>query len=50
MARTDFESIDQYHKAFPREVADRMQQIRKLVHSVVRSGKRRTALGEKTKK
>lgn len=35
MARTDFKSIDQYHKAFPPEVADRMQQIRKVVHNVV---------------
>jgi uncharacterized protein YdhG (YjbR/CyaY superfamily) len=35
MARTDFKSIDQYHKAFPPDVADRMQQIRKVVHSVV---------------
>ena len=35
MAKTDFKSIDQYHKAFPPDVADRMQEIRKLVHNVV---------------
>ena len=35
MAKTDFKSIDQYHKAFPPEVAERMQQIRNVVHKVV---------------
>ena len=34
MAKTDFKSIDQYHKTFSPELAGRMQQIRELVHKV----------------
>jgi uncharacterized protein YdhG (YjbR/CyaY superfamily) len=35
MAKTDFKSIDDYHKSFPAEVVERMQQIRNAVHEVV---------------
>lgn len=35
MAKTDFKSIDQYHKAFAPEMVQRMQQIREVVHKVV---------------
>jgi uncharacterized protein YdhG (YjbR/CyaY superfamily) len=36
MAKTDYRSIDQYHAAFPPDLAKRMQQIRDIVHKVVR--------------
>jgi len=35
MAKTDYKSIDQYHKAFPADVVARMQAIREAVHKVV---------------
>ncbi len=35
MAKTDYKTIDQYHAAFPADVAERMQEIRNVVHSVV---------------
>lgn len=35
MAKTDYQSIDQYHTAFPAEVAERMQNIRNAVHKIV---------------
>jgi uncharacterized protein YdhG (YjbR/CyaY superfamily) len=35
MAKTDYKTIDQYHRAFPADVAERMQKIRNAVHKVV---------------
>lgn len=35
MAKTDYKTIDQYHKAFSTELQDRMQSIREVVHKVV---------------
>lgn len=35
MAKTDFKTIDEYHKAFPKEIQERMQAIRQIVHQVV---------------
>lgn len=35
MAKTDFKSIDQYHKALSPELAGRLQQIRDVVHKIV---------------
>ncbi len=35
MAKTDYKTIDQYHKAFPAEVQEKMESIRKIVHKVV---------------
>lgn len=35
MAKTDYKSIDEYHKAFPPEIKERMQSIRDIVHKVV---------------
>jgi uncharacterized protein YdhG (YjbR/CyaY superfamily) len=35
MAKTDFKTIDQYHKGFPPEIQKRMQAIRDIVHEVV---------------
>lgn len=35
MAKTDYRTIDQYHKTFPGEVQERMQSIREIVHKVV---------------
>jgi uncharacterized protein YdhG (YjbR/CyaY superfamily) len=35
MAKTDFKSIDQYHKTLSPEVAGRLQQIRDEVHKIV---------------
>ncbi len=35
MAKTDYKTIDQYHAAFSADVAERMQEIRNVVHSVV---------------
>lgn len=34
MAKTDYKTIDEYHKAFPAEVQNRMQEIRELVHEL----------------
>ena len=35
MAKTDFKSIDQYHKMFSPELVRRMQQVRDIVHEIV---------------
>lgn len=35
MAKTDYKTIDQYHKAHPAEVVERMQAIRNAVHKAV---------------
>jgi uncharacterized protein YdhG (YjbR/CyaY superfamily) len=35
MAKTDYQSIDEYHSAFSPELQARMQSIRKLIHEVV---------------
>jgi uncharacterized protein YdhG (YjbR/CyaY superfamily) len=35
MAKTDYKTIDQYHKTFPADVVKRMQSIRDLVHKLV---------------
>lgn len=35
MAKTDYITIDAYHKAFPAEIAERMQSIRDIIHKVV---------------
>ena len=35
MAKTDFKSIDQYHKVLSPELAGRLQQIRDVVHKIV---------------
>ena len=35
MAKTDYKTIDQYHKVFPAEIAQRMQEIRDIIHKVV---------------
>ncbi|SEK60901.1 iron chaperone [Parapedobacter koreensis] len=35
MAKTDYQSIDQYHQAFSGESLARMQIIRKIIHEVV---------------
>jgi len=34
MAKTDYKTIDEYHKAFPAEVQNRMQEIRELIHEI----------------
>ncbi|WAC14790.1 iron chaperone [Dyadobacter pollutisoli] len=34
MAKTDYQSIDEYHQAFPEHVQERLQIIRKLVHKI----------------
>ncbi len=34
MAKTDFQSIDEYHLAFPEEVRIRLETIRQIVHKV----------------
>lgn len=34
MAKTDYKSIDQYHKSFPADTAERMQKIRDVIHKV----------------
>ncbi len=31
MAKTDYQTIDEYHSAFPEEAQERMQQIRKII-------------------
>jgi uncharacterized protein YdhG (YjbR/CyaY superfamily) len=35
MAKTDYKTIEQYHKAHPAEVVERMQAIRNAVHKTV---------------
>lgn len=35
MAKTDYQSIDEYHRAFPADVVKRLQEIRKTIHEVV---------------
>lgn len=35
MAKTDYQSIDQYHKAFEGEALERMESIRNIVHKIV---------------
>lgn len=35
MTKTDYKTIDQYHKAFSTELQERMQSIREVVHKVV---------------
>lgn len=35
MAKTDYKTIDQYHKDFSGEVLERMQTIRNIIHKVV---------------
>jgi uncharacterized protein YdhG (YjbR/CyaY superfamily) len=34
MAKTDYQSIDEYHQVFPEEVQERLQTIRGLVHKI----------------
>ena len=34
MAKTDYQSIDEYHQAFPENVQERMRVIRELVHKI----------------
>lgn len=34
MAKTDYKTINEYHKAFPKETQERLQTIRDLVHQV----------------
>lgn len=34
MAKTDYKSIDEYHRAFPGDVQKRMQGIRELIHTI----------------
>ena len=34
MAKTDYKTINEYHKAFPAEIQKRMQAIRETVHKV----------------
>lgn len=35
MAKTDFKTIDDYHKTFPAEVQNKLQSIRQVIHKVV---------------
>ncbi len=35
MAKTDYKSINEYHKAQPKELQKRMQSIREIIHEVV---------------
>jgi uncharacterized protein YdhG (YjbR/CyaY superfamily) len=35
MAKTDYKTIQEYHKAHPAEMQGRMQSIRNLIHTVV---------------
>lgn len=35
MAKTDYQTIDEYHQAFSGETLGRMQTIRKIIHEVV---------------
>ncbi len=34
MAKTDYKTIDQYHKVFPGYVRERMQAVREMVHKI----------------
>jgi uncharacterized protein YdhG (YjbR/CyaY superfamily) len=34
MAKTNYKTINEYHKAFPKDIQERMQTIREAVHSV----------------
>lgn len=34
MAKTDYKTINEYHEAFPRDIQERMQTIRKLVNKI----------------
>jgi len=34
MAKTDYKTINEYHQAFPKEIQERMQDIRELVHKI----------------
>lgn len=34
MPKTDYKTIDEYHKVFPKEIQERMQAIRTLVHKI----------------
>lgn len=34
MAKTDYQSIDEYHQAFPEDVQERLRIIRELVHKI----------------
>ena len=34
MAKTDYKNINEYHKVFPKEIQERMQTIRDLVHEI----------------
>lgn len=34
MAKSNFNTIDEYHSIFPADVIDRMQAIRELVHKI----------------
>lgn len=35
MAKTDYKTINQYHKVFPKEIQERMQSIREVIHKAV---------------
>lgn len=35
MAKTNFQTIDEYHSQFPVEIQERMEQIRNIVHTAV---------------
>ena len=35
MAKTDYKTIDEYHRAFPPELVERMELIRQLIHRIV---------------
>lgn len=35
MPKTDYKTIDEYHQAYPEELASRMQQIRDIIHKIV---------------
>lgn len=39
MAKTDYQSIDEYHRAFPKDIEVRMQSIRELVHQIAPDAK-----------
>lgn len=34
MAKTDYKTINEYHQAFPKDLQERMQTIRELVHKI----------------
>jgi len=35
MAKTDYKTIDEYHNAFPAELRERMESVRRLIHKIV---------------